>query len=117
MYFVGGHAELAVYYHLECIAFLSDLELRRSSQVPVRVVTMAKCQRVYRMVIFIVQRAIVHEASDASSLCPLVFLRLVGMSRTYPPAIRINDQYKSIKLPSGVYARCSNSRGTILSVP
>ena len=117
MYFVGGHAELVVYYNLECTAFLSDLELRRSSQISVRVVAMAKCQRVYRMVILIVQRAIVHEASNASSLEPLVFWYYGKMSRTHPPAIRINDQHKSIELPSGVYARCSNSRGAILSVP
>lgn len=67
-YLVARKAELVINSHLKGRVRLLQTHNRRPTQVPVRVIAMAKCQAVYASVALVVRCTIVEEPSDTTTL-------------------------------------------------
>lgn len=94
-----------------------DLDLRRSSEIPIRVVAAPKREALDALVVLVVCRAVVQKATDGSSLYSISSALYQITYLAYPSAIRINGQCKSIKLANSVDTRRANLVLAILYIP
>lgn len=79
---------------------------------------MSESKRVYRVVILVFKRTIIHESSNASSLTVLAYFMIDKLSTcAYLPAIRVNDQHQAIEVSNCVYTRGCMPGRSIFCIP
>lgn len=82
---------------LKRVGLLPDLNNGGPTQITIGVVAMAKCQRVYRVVIFVIGASVVHEAAYTSALRDHLSILIFGTGKSfgddpiYLPSIHIYD--------------------------
>lgn len=68
IYLIGREALSILNNDLEFAGCLFDLNIGRTTQIAVSEIAVAKCQRVDRVMVFVVDGPVVHKTSNAPSL-------------------------------------------------